>query len=173
LAGSIIKARFMKGLGQRYVQTINRTYRRTGTLVEGRLRSSVIAADGDPLACQRCIELHPVRARMLQAPGDQPWPSDRCNALGVGDPLVVPHAIDRALAEGEQARRARDPSLCADEIPEGDLTAIREATNGGFALGSARFQRPIAAMVGRRTWPGKSARPRQEAPDDAQLELLI
>jgi hypothetical protein len=46
-------------------------------------------------------------------------------------------------------------------------------TNGGFTLGSERFQRQIATMVGRRTWPGKSGRPRKEAPDDAQLKLPI
>jgi hypothetical protein len=28
-------------------------------------------------------------------------------------------------------------------------------------------------MVGRRTWPGKSGRPRKEAPDDDQLKLPI
>jgi putative transposase len=163
----------MKGLGQRYVQYINRTYRRTGTLFEGRFRSSVIEADSYLLACQRYIELNPVRAHMVQAPGDYPWSSYRCNALGVGDPVVVPHSIYCALAEGEEARRARYLSLFADEIPEGDLTAIRDATNGGFALGSERFQRQIASMVGRRTWPGKSGRPRKEAPDDDQLKLPI
>ena len=47
----------MKGLGQRYVQYINRTYRRTGTLFDGRFRSSVIEADSYLLACQRYIEL--------------------------------------------------------------------------------------------------------------------
>jgi hypothetical protein len=45
--------------------------------------------------------------------------------------------------------------------------------NGGFALGSERFQRQIASMVGRRTGPGKSGRPRKEAPDDDQLKLPI
>jgi putative transposase len=110
---------------------------------------------------------------MVQAPGDYPWSSYRCNALGVGDPVVVPHSIYCALAEGEEARRARYLNLFADEIPEGDLTAIRDATNGAFALGSERFQRQIASMVGRRTWPGKSGRPRKEAPDDDQLKLPI
>jgi putative transposase len=155
------------------VQDINRTYRRTGTLFEGRFRSSVIEADSDLLACQGYIELNPVRAHMVQAAGDDPWSSYRCNALGVGDPVVVPHSIDCALAEGEQARRARYLSRFADEIPERDLTAIRDATNGAFALGSERFQRQIASMVGRRTWPGKSGRPRKEAPDDDQLKLPI
>lgn len=32
----------MKGLGQRYVQYVNRTYRRSGTLWEGRFRSCLM-----------------------------------------------------------------------------------------------------------------------------------
>jgi hypothetical protein len=39
-------------------------------------------------------------------------------------------------------------ALFADEIPEGEPAALRDATNGEFALGSDRFQRQIAAMVG-------------------------
>jgi hypothetical protein len=46
-------------------------------------------------------------------------------------------------------------------------------TNGGFALGSDRFQRQIASMVGRRTWPGKSGRPKKCAPDSTPLNLPI
>jgi putative transposase len=68
-------ARLMKGLGQRYVQHINRTYRRTGTLFEGRFRSAVIETDGYLLACQRYIELNPVRARIVRTPEDYPWSS--------------------------------------------------------------------------------------------------
>jgi putative transposase len=163
----------MKGLGQRYVQHINRTYRRTGTLFEGRFRSSVIEADTYLLACQRYIEMNPVRARMVQAPGDYPWSSYRCNALGVSAPVVAPHSIYCALADGEEGRRARYRALFSDEIPEAELTAIRDATNGGFTLGSDRFQRQIASMVGRRTWPGKSGRPRKQAPDGDQLDLPL
>ena len=53
--------RAMKRLGQRYVQHINRSYRRTGGLFEGRFRSSLIEADGYLLACQRYIEQNPVQ----------------------------------------------------------------------------------------------------------------
>jgi putative transposase len=62
----------MKRLGQRYVQHVNRTYRRTGGLFEGRYRSSLIEADRYLLACQRYIELNPVRAALVRAPGDYP-----------------------------------------------------------------------------------------------------
>ncbi|HET9470300.1 MAG TPA: transposase, partial [Usitatibacter sp.] len=39
-------SRLMKHLGQRYVQYVNRLYRRTGSLWEGRFRSSVVDSDG-------------------------------------------------------------------------------------------------------------------------------
>jgi putative transposase len=166
-------ALLMKGMGQRYVQHINRTYRRTGTLFEGRFRSSVIEADRYLFACQRYIELNPVRARMVPTPEQYPWSSYRCNALGTADPVIAAHALYTALGDSDDARRSRYRSLFADPIPEPEMTALRDATNGGFVLGCDRFQRQIAVMVGRRTWPGKSGRPKKEPPDANQLELPI
>ena len=43
----------MKHLGQRYVQYINRTYRRTGMMWEGRFRSCLAQSEHDVLACYR------------------------------------------------------------------------------------------------------------------------
>jgi hypothetical protein len=51
--------------------------------------------------------------------------------------------------------------------------SLREATDGGFVPGSRRFQQQIATMVGRRTWPGTSGRPRKAPADTDQLELPI
>ena len=59
----------MKHLGQRYVQYVNRTYRRSGTLWEGRFRSCMIGEKGYFLICQRYIELNPMRADMVKHPG--------------------------------------------------------------------------------------------------------
>ena len=52
----------MKHLGQRYVQYINRTYKRSGTLWEGRDNGSVTLSDAYLLTCSRYIEINPVRA---------------------------------------------------------------------------------------------------------------
>ncbi|MDR6356278.1 hypothetical protein Q3H58_002949 [Pseudomonas psychrotolerans] len=49
----------MKGLGQRYVQYVNRTYRRSGTLWEGRFRSCLMQEEAYVLACYRYIEMTP------------------------------------------------------------------------------------------------------------------
>jgi putative transposase len=133
----------------------------------------VIEANGYLLACQRYIELNPVCSRLVPTPEAYPWSSYRCNALGAADPVITPHPVYLALAEGEEARRSQYRSLFAEEIREAELATLRGATNGGSALGSVRFRRQIAAMVGRRTWPGESGRPRKERPDDKQLSLRI
>jgi putative transposase len=60
--------RLIIALGRRYVQYINTIYRRTGTLWDSRYKSSLIQAETYLLACQRYIELNPVRAAMVDDP---------------------------------------------------------------------------------------------------------
>jgi len=165
--------RLMKGLGFRYVQYINRTYGRTGTLFEGRFRSSLIEGERYLLACQRYIELNPVRAGLVPDPGAYPWSSYRANALGAPDPLLTPHPLYVVLAETDEARRAAYRNLFAEAITQDVLTEIRTATNGGFALGGERFQREVAVMIGRRTWRGRPGRPKGLAPEAGQIELPV
>lgn len=55
-------------LGRRYVQYINKTHHRTGTLWDSRYKSSLVQADDYLLLCQRYIELNPVRADMVDDP---------------------------------------------------------------------------------------------------------
>ena len=55
-------ARTMQSLGRRYVRHINATYRRTGTLWEGRYRAAPIDGEAYFLACCRYIELNPTCA---------------------------------------------------------------------------------------------------------------
>lgn len=63
----------MQALGRRYVRYFNYTYRRSGTLWEGRFKSCVVDADNYLLLCQRYIELNPVRAGMVVSPGAYRW----------------------------------------------------------------------------------------------------
>ena len=56
----------MKVVGSRYAQYINKTYQRTGTLWEGRHRSSLVQTEKYILTCSRYIELNPVAANILK-----------------------------------------------------------------------------------------------------------
>lgn len=58
----------MQSIGRRYVQYINKEYRRTGTLWESRHKASLVDEDNYLLTCMRYIELNPVRTNMVEQP---------------------------------------------------------------------------------------------------------
>ena len=149
----------MKALGQRYVQYANRTYRRTGSLWEGRYRSCLTQEESYLLACQRYIELNPLRAGMVDHPADYRWSSYRVNAQGEESPLITPHSLYLALDATPAARQAAYRELFRHELEPRMVDAIRQATNGNFALGDWRFGEEITWALGKRATPGKSGRP--------------
>ena len=154
----------MKALGQRYVQYINRSYKRTGTLWEGRFKSCPTQAETYLLACQRYIELNPVRANMVQHPAEYPWSSYQANAQGTNTDTVTevikPHALYKALGADAQTRQVAYRELFRYELDPGMIDQIRTATNGNYALGNAQFKAQIAAALGRRVEAGKAGRPK-------------
>jgi putative transposase len=154
-------ASLMKQLGQRYVQYVNRTYRRSGTLWEGRFKSCLAQNEAYVLTCYRYIELNPVRAGMVSAPADYRWSSYRANGLGKADALVQPHEQYMRLGHNPDERLAAYRALFSAHLEPGQLTAIRQATNGNYVLGDRRFQAEIERMLERRATPGKSGRPRR------------
>ena len=151
----------MKALGQRYVQYVNRGYRRSGTLWEGRFRSCLLQEDAYLLACMRYIELNPVRAAMASHPADYRWSSYRANAQGETDALLRPHPIYAALGTDSVAQQAAYRELFRHELEPRLVDEIRKATNGNFALGNERFAAEVATALGRRVQPGAPGRPRK------------
>jgi putative transposase len=161
----------MKALGQRYVQYVNRTYRRSGTLWEGRYRSSLIQEDVYLLACQRYIELNPVRAGMVSHPADYHWSSYRVNVLGGYDALIKPHSLYEALGLDAAARQAAYRGLFHHELEPTVIEEIRRAANGNFVLGNTSFAREVSSALGKRVVPGKAGRPRR-VPGQDSVKLL-
>jgi putative transposase len=163
----------MKHLGQRYVQYINRTYRRSGTLWEGRFRSCLTQTEDYVLACYRYIELNPVRAGMVVRPQDYRWSSFHANALGKASRLITPHGEYMRLGQDAAARTEAYQALFKAHLDEEVVGQIRSATNGNFALGSERFQREVEEALGRRAIRGQSGRPGKRSDrDETQGELL-
>jgi putative transposase len=154
-------ALLMKNLGQRYVQYVNRSRERSGTLWEGRFRSCIAQSDRYVLACYRYIELNPVRAGMVAHAGDYRWSSHLANAGGVRETWLVPHPEYLALGRNGDARRAAYRALVASGLDAAQLAEIRSATNSGGALGDAAFRSLAARALGRRLTPGRAGRPQK------------
>lgn len=150
----------MKGLGQRYVQYINRTYRRSGTLWEGRYRSCLMQEEAYVLACYRYIELNPVRAGMVEHPGEYRWSSYRANAQAELSSLISPHPLYESLGSNRMQRSDIYRELFRYQLDLGLVDQIRTATNSNYALGSPRFAAEVESAVGRRVTRGNPGRPR-------------
>jgi len=150
----------MKALGQRYTQYVNKMYKRSGTLWEGRYKSCPIQAETYLLACQRYIELNPVRANMVGHPAEYKWSSYATNAQGDKNLIIQPHAIYKALGLDAASRRAAYRELFRYSLDIGVVDEIRKATNGNYVLGNSKFAEQIASALGRRVIAGKSGRPK-------------
>lgn len=152
--------RLIIALGRRYVPYINTTYRRTGTLWDSRYKSSLIQADTYLLACQRYIELNPVRAAMVEDPAHYRWTSYGINALGQASGLVTPHALYRALGATDDERLSVYRALFRAQLDKAAIDEIRLALNQSQPLGEARFYARIERMTGQRREPKPRGRPR-------------
>jgi putative transposase len=161
----------MKHLGQRYVQYVNRSYRRSGTLWEGRFRSSIVQEHGYFLRCHCYIELNPVRADMVRHPRDYPWSSYQANAGLAPSRLLTPHGEYLALGKNGRERAAAYQELFRCALDPAQVNEIQSTVNGGFALGSERFKAQIAHMLERRVEPGAPGRPRKEKPRLSKPEI--
>ena len=161
----------MKAVGQRYVQYVNRSYRRSGTLWEGRYRSCLTQDETYLLACQRYIELNPIRANMVSHPAEYRWSSYRANGQGEEDALVKPHPLYEGLGSEAASRQAAYRELFRYELEPGLVDEIRRATNGNYALGNERFAEQVALALGRRATPGTAGRPRR-APEPESGDLF-
>ena len=141
--------RAMRSLGQRYVGYFNRRHGRTGTLFEGRYRSTVIDSETYLFTCYRYIEENPVRAGLTIEPSIYRWSSNRANALGEEDSVLTPHEKFVALGTSAQERQSAYRALFRREIGQEALASIRFATSTGDGLGdsllTARFQHYLHA----------------------------
>ena len=161
--------RLFKRLGVLHTQYTNRRYGRTGTLWEGRFRSCLVQSEQYLIACQRYIELNPVRAGIVSHPGAYAWSSYRANAEGVQDFLIVPHRDYLCLGRDHNERRYEYRRLFGNQLDTELLREIRSTTNGGYALGTEAFQREVAQRVGRRATRGMPGRP-SPAPLSMEME---
>jgi putative transposase len=153
----------MKFLGQRYVQYVNRVYKRSGSLWEGRFRSSLVQTQHYVLGCYRYIEMNPVRANMVKYPGDYPWSSYAANAAGKKVEWLTPHGEYLALGSEDSKRLAAYRGLFATELDAELLREIRFSTHGGYAIGTERFREQIEHVLHQRATPRGRGRPSTSA----------
>lgn len=150
-----------RDLGRDYVRLFNKRYERTGTLWEGRFKSSLVDSDRYLLACYRYIELNPVRAQMAKDPSNYRWSSYRSNGLGETDRLLTPHSTWLALASDDHKRRLCYLNLFDTAISNDLICQIRTGLAKGIPFGSGKFVQQVEKTLGVDLGVKKPGRPKK------------
>jgi len=152
-------SRVMQSIGRRYVQYINKKYRRCGTLWESRHKASLVDAERYLLTCYRYIELNPVAANLVKHPGDYTWSSYRHNAFGEKNPIITQHDLYRRLGMAKKERRSRYEALFIDSLTKEDIHTIRSAAQFSMPVGDGRFKARLEHTFGYSIGQAKRGRP--------------
>ena len=145
----------MQSLGRYYVRYVNKTYQRTGTLWEGRYKSTLVDNESYFLTVSRYIELNPVRAKMVADPAEYPWSSYHKNALGKAIELITPHEVYQRIGKGDKARQKGYRQLFENQLSKRLVDQITESTLTGWVLGNDYFKQEIEKQANRRVTPMK------------------
>jgi putative transposase len=136
-------SRLMQFLGRLYVRRFNYAYTRSGTLFEGRFRTSIVQEDRYLLTCLRYIELNPVRACMVRDPGDYRWSSFRAHAFGARVRLWSPHGLYLDLGNNAKQRQRAWRNLISEPLDLEVMAKVRHCANTGLVLGTESFREQV------------------------------
>jgi putative transposase len=151
--------KMMQALGRSYVRGFNQRHGRSGTLWEGRYRSTLIQTERYLLACMVYIDLNPVRAGMVAQAGDYGWSSHAHYTGRRSDRLVTPHALYWGLGNTPFAREAAYAEMVQTGVTATQQRALTDSTLSGWALGEPEFMADLQQKTSRRPVKSRAGRP--------------
>jgi len=135
--------------------------RRTGSLLEGRFKSSPISTNEYLLACCRYVELNPLRAGIVADPADYRWSSYGAKIGVRKEEWLDANPCYLGLADSKEECAERYIVWVRDSIPAGEWEMIRQSLQRGQLTGSSRFVDEIEKKIERRVERRGRGRPRK------------
>ena len=167
----------MRQLNGVYTQLTNRAHGRVGHVFQGRFKAIVVDKDNYLLELARYVVLNPVRAGMVQDPGQWPWSSYGAMLAPGWLPGADWLATDKLLAyfAPDQQSLDRVPDRLADReiaqqryvnhVREGiGLPSVWENLSGQVYLGDEKFVNKMSAMAEQSPQGARTGRSRLEIP---------
>ena len=149
----------MQSVGRSYVRYFNKRHNRSGTLWEGRYKSSLIDSEAYLLTCMAYIDLNPVRAGLAESAEDFSWSSYKHLAGQSIDKLVTPHALYWGLGNTPFAREAAYAEFVAGGLSAAIQKALTESALKGRVVGRPDFLTSLEKSTQRQILPQKAGRP--------------
>ncbi len=155
-------AQLMKRVAGRQTRYVNKIEKRTGSLWEGRYKSSLISTNEYLLACCRYVELNPVRAGIVGGPAGYRWSSYGCKTNQQNEEWLDLDPCYMGLGSTAKKRAEKYREWVEGTIPECEWQIIRQSLQRGQLTGSKRFVDEIERKIERRVEFRGQGRPRKE-----------
>ena len=149
----------MKRVAGRQTRFVNCREKRSGTLWEGRYKSTLIESGRYLLTCMAYIDLNPVRAQLAANPADYAWSSYGHYAGLRIDKLLTPHPLVWGLGNTPFAREAAYVELVQAGLTSAQHATLTDAVLRGWALGEPEFLEALQKKTARRVRKGLPGRP--------------
>jgi putative transposase len=156
-------SRMMQYQGRRYVPYVNSTYKKTGTIWQGRYKASLIDPDTYLINSMLYIENLPVTAGLAKSATPYKWSSAKSNAQGKKNALITPHAKYQDIGRGDKTRQKRYAEMLKAGLTDEVVTDIQDAWQTGTPLGSAKFKAMVERKLKIKVGHAKRGRPRKNA----------
>ena len=151
----------MKRVAGRQTRYVNMMEKRSGSLWEGRFKSSPIHANEYLLASCRYVELNPLRAGMVDDPTNYRWSSCPAKAGLTKQPWLDLDQFYLSLGDSVVQRAKNYATWLWETVPEAELKLIREATQRGQMVADVTTAKELSEKFGRRLELRGPGRPRK------------
>ena len=163
----------MRQLNGVYTQMTNRAHRRVGHVFQGRFKAIVVDKDNYLLELARYVVLNPVRAGMVEDPGQWPWSSYRAMLAPGWLPGADWLATDKLLAYFAPGQQSPDQLTDREKAQLHYVEHVREGIgrpsvwqdlSGQVYLGDEKFVNKMSAMADQSPQGARAGRSRLEIP---------
>jgi len=152
-------AQMMQRLGRYYVPWFNAKHGRSGTLFQGRFKTSLIEAAPYFMLCSRYVETNPVRSQLVSDPIDYAWSSYAHHAGARPDPVITDHVSYWALGNTPFQREAAYIEIAKAGLTTAELSILEAAVLKGWPLASDAFKAELQQNSPIQVIPAKRGRP--------------
>ncbi|MBC8318713.1 MAG: transposase [Desulfobulbaceae bacterium] len=152
----------MKRVAGRQTRYVNKMKKRTGSLWEGRYKSSPIYANKYLLACCRYVELNPFHAGMVEDPGQYRWSSLPAKVGLKKQPWLDFDPFYLSLGNSPVERAEKYGAWLKETVPDSEWKLIREAVLRGQLTADKKFEKEMSIKLGRRMELRGPGRPRKK-----------
>jgi len=155
-------SKFMQSLGRRYVGYFNKKYNRTGTIWEGRYKSSLVEAELYLFKIMSYIEKIPMFENIVSNPKDYKYSSIHKNLLNGKDDIIVYSTLYKNLGFTQEKRIEKYKNIFYKDFSLETKKFILSSLAKQSITGSVEFIKNLENSIGMSLIAKKRGRPKKE-----------